>query len=179
MINKRGVELAIDYQLWSLIGTWVSGLAMVASVIVSLYLATRSRKVKVVMSYHPQSFTIGMSSAESFFSITVSNKGEMPITIVDCGIFNPNKTILSFLPSLRYSDLPQLVGPESSINILIPSKTIVEVGDKNMIPNRSSKLVFYVRSAVGEYYKIQTRESADEIIKMSIRQHNLFKTMNK
>lgn len=161
--------MEIDYPLWTLLGTWFSGIAMIISVIASLYLATRSKKIKIKLTYALSTLLLFNNKTEPFFSVSVSNIGERSVTIADVGIKLQNKKKLSFLPSIRYNKLPAVIEPESSLDLLVPCDTIAYLGYEKLIDNLDSKFTLYVRSSVGDYYLIKTKETGNEIIENAIK----------
>ena len=73
-------------QVWVAIGTWVAGLGTIAAVIVALYLARRSEKVRLQVHVGLRQVILGDGSAfQRHVAISVTNRGERPVTINSVG----------------------------------------------------------------------------------------------
>lgn len=68
--------------LWNAIGTWVAGIATLAAVLVSLWLATHSNKIRLQIKLGMMVSYIGDGSpGQNFVGFTVSNVSERNVTI--------------------------------------------------------------------------------------------------
>jgi hypothetical protein len=73
-------------QIWVAVGTWVAGLATLAAVVVALYLARRTEKVRFKVHAGLRLVVIGDGSPfQEHLSISVTNLGERPVTINSVG----------------------------------------------------------------------------------------------
>jgi hypothetical protein len=80
------VNLDQKIQLWNAVGTWVAGLGTLAAVIVSLYLASRSDRVKLRVNVGLRVIFAGDGSpAEEQVGFSVANLGDRPVTITSVG----------------------------------------------------------------------------------------------
>ena len=66
----------MDVAFWTMIGTWFSGMGMMVAVIVSLFLATRTQKVKIKLEFIPTTLILNNSITSVYTSLTVSNIGD-------------------------------------------------------------------------------------------------------
>ena len=73
-------------QVWVAVGTWVAGLATLAAVVVALYLARRTEKVRLNVHVGLRVVVIGDGSPfQEHLSISVTNVGERSVTINTVG----------------------------------------------------------------------------------------------
>lgn len=76
------VTLDQKIQLWNAAGTWVAGLATLAAVVVSLYLATRNDRIKLRVGVGIRVVFAGDGSPpEEQVGFSVANLGDRPVTI--------------------------------------------------------------------------------------------------
>lgn len=79
-----GMALTTDQviQIWNAVGTWVAGIATFSAVLVSLYLARRSEKVRLHVTAGAYLFFGGEAEpSEDVVMVTVSNLGDRPVRI--------------------------------------------------------------------------------------------------
>lgn len=77
---------AAYWSFWTMIGTWVAGLATLSAVIVSLYLSMRAAKITVSGVVGLRDLVIpGISNIQRVLSITILNKGIPTAHIVNIG----------------------------------------------------------------------------------------------
>lgn len=73
-------------QVWNAVGTWLSGIATFAAVVVSLYLASRSSRVSLKAHAGLRLLFLGDGTpAQELVEINVTNLGERPVTISSVG----------------------------------------------------------------------------------------------
>jgi len=73
-------------QVWMAVGTWFTGLATVAAVIVALYFSRKADKVRLRVSAGLRVFILGDGSPSQWhLVIDVTNVGERPVTVNSVG----------------------------------------------------------------------------------------------
>ncbi|WP_151071184.1 hypothetical protein [Cupriavidus oxalaticus] len=73
-------------QIWNAVGTWLAGIATFTAVVVSLYIALRSDRVRLKIHAGLRVFIIGDGTpAQDMVEIGVTNLGERPVTITGVG----------------------------------------------------------------------------------------------
>ena len=157
--------MVVNYELWTMLGTWFSGFAMVSSVIVSLYLSTRLNKVKIKVEFFPTLINASITG-ECCISpgISVINIGERNVILTDYGIYLNRKFSISFIPSETNIVLPYELKPESSVNIQLSNEALIQIYNEGLIPN-NSKVSVYVKTLAGNRYKIKIKVPFNELVK--------------
>lgn len=84
-VGAEGITVGLTFdqkvQLWNTAGTWFAGIAGVAAVITSLYLATRTSRVRL-KAYATMMLAVGHGGPnERLVGVSVTNVGERPVTI--------------------------------------------------------------------------------------------------
>jgi hypothetical protein len=75
-----------ELELWNVVGTWLSGIATTAAVIVSLYLARRTERVHLRVSAGVRTLvTMGSNEHPEFLMISVVNEGSRPVIVAALG----------------------------------------------------------------------------------------------
>ena len=73
-------------QIWNAIGTWLAGIATVLAVIVALYLAKKSNKLRLKIQVGLREVVVGEGSPpKQHVSFDVTNLGERPVAINSVG----------------------------------------------------------------------------------------------
>lgn len=73
-------------QIWNAVGTWFAGLATFAAVVVSLYLASRSERVRLEVYVGLRMVSLGDGSPpEEHVCFGITNLGNRPVTISKIG----------------------------------------------------------------------------------------------
>lgn len=73
-------------QIWNAIGTWLASIATFLAVFVSLYLARKAERVRIMVNVGIRLVFAGDGSpAEEHVGITVVNQGDRPVTINSVG----------------------------------------------------------------------------------------------
>ena len=84
LLYQCGIIMTLDQkiQLWNAIGTWVAGIATLAAVLVSLWLANHSKRVRLKINLSMMVSFIGDGSpGQRFVGFTVANISERSVTI--------------------------------------------------------------------------------------------------
>jgi len=80
-----GLTVDQQIQIWNAVGTWVAGMAGFGAVVTSLYLATRTSRVRLRTSATIWATYGGTGKTDESVVIDVTNIGERPVTITGVG----------------------------------------------------------------------------------------------
>lgn len=154
----------MNYNFWTMIGTWISGIGIIFAAFVSLHLAGRSNRVliKLGCSLHFHRFSHDLIIGHS--NITVYNIGTMPVTITDWGIETNSFRILSFLLKAEDMKLPYTVNPEQSTSLGLQAHEFIQILRDHQDILSGGCIKFYVSTAVGEKYHVRSEETYEEIL---------------
>lgn len=121
--SPKPMELSLDQkiQIWNAVGTWVAGLATFLAVIVSLYLARASQRIKLVGYCGLRTvITTGLPTVETV-TVNVTNVGTRSAVVSNIslrvGRFRKKRQAMLFIPQSRFSDgIPKALADGQTAN---------------------------------------------------------------
>ena len=108
-------------QLFSMLGTWFAAIGTIAAVVVALWLARRTEKVRLDASVGVRT-AFGSGRSEGGVFITVTNLGERPATIhsVSWGIGKPKRSTRSAIDKNALNQCPKKLEHGETANFFTP-----------------------------------------------------------
>ncbi|NWO11873.1 hypothetical protein HLV40_15910 [Chromohalobacter salexigens] len=112
------------YNIWNLLGTWLSGLATLAAVVVSLYLARQNNKPKIITSSYLEQITDAESVIEAELKLLAYNKGYRSLAIMDMklimGRTEKQELRIKALDEKQYESITKAIHPGETVALSFP-----------------------------------------------------------
>jgi hypothetical protein len=114
-----------DFQLWTLIGTWVASIGTISAVIASLYFAYNQNRINLKITVGHRQVVSGLTkNTPDFCIINVVNIGSKPAKIIGvgwrAGCFKNKVSFIQLFKTPGYDDVPKVLAEGEDATFWVP-----------------------------------------------------------